>query len=613
MKLLRGAAIALAILGVSLCGIGMGGRATKANAQQTVWTSSNISDTESTDAVVNPDCGFYKAIACRLPNSATPSDDFSVAALKEHTATYGVLHFRFGLESFSANAGGTDSLISEATLRCLSAILANLRQAGGTAILRFSYDVNGSLSSSTRSPEPSMALIQQHISQLGEVINENLDVVTAVETGMIGPWGEQHTTTLGQQLASPTSGVAYTLVNAWLRAVDESRTVNVRRPLYYVLWAQRAYPDLGITISNLDTKTEALKALGGDAMRVGVFNDGYLGSSTDLGTFTDRAKEVKFLDFLASHTLYGGEVVTDRSNVIEQVPSTALNDYNTAQYIAEEGYKTHTSYLNIDWNNIVVAAWSQTTMQGLTGNDAIYNGSDGKTFVKNRLGYRLLLQDASSIASCGRGGVTGIRGSIRNVGFGNVVNQTKVTVILREESGANTYSLASDLDLRKAVSGGALSYELYFRLPASIPSGFYNFYLKCAGGAESPDSTAHVIRFANTGNVFEQTTGGNYVGMVYVSDEIESSAQDFVQIDGPDRETPSGGDGDSQTPDGGNTGDGNGAGNTGDGDASGGPSSGTGGGGKSGCSAATDVAALPAAAGAIVLSAAVALCKRRKA
>ena len=524
MKIRKRTAAVLAVLCLALAGA-IGSRGS-ANASDVVWTSSGIAAEESVAAVLNPDCGFYKPIACMLTGSATLPSAFSVPTLKSYAGSHGVLHYRFGLERFSSNAGGTDGALSADTLRCLSAGFQATREAGVTAIVRFSYDINGNLTD----PEPSMEQIEQHIAQLGTVIDENADVIAAVETGMIGPWGEQHTTALGRQMAIGSSGIAYRLVDAWLDAV-QSRTVNVRRPLYYVLWAQRAYPDLGITIDNIDTKTTALNALGGDALRVGVFNDGYLGNASDLGTFSDRGKEVRFLDFAASHTLYGGEVVTDRKYTASD-PFSVLNNYNTAQYISKEGYTTHTSYLNIEWNNYVVEAWRQTVMQGLTGADAVYNDLSGKTYVQNRLGYRLLLCDAQSIAQCGKGGITGIRGTIRNVGFGNVVNKKNATVILREESGAGVdYTLPVEIDLRTAHSGAELSYTLYFRLPADIPSGFYNFYLRFGSAEEKSVTAARTVRFANRGAQYDERTGGNYAGMVFVTDTAESNASAFEQLD----------------------------------------------------------------------------------
>jgi hypothetical protein len=62
-----------------------------------------------------------------------------------------------------------------------------------------------------------------------------------------------------------------------------------------------------------------------------VYNDGYLGSESDLGTFTNREKEISFLDGLANRSLYGGEVVSE---------SGVVGEYNSVDYITVEAFKT---------------------------------------------------------------------------------------------------------------------------------------------------------------------------------------------------------------------------------------------------------------------------------
>ncbi len=530
MKILKRTLAVLVVLGM-LC-VGFGGfDMREARAKEIEWTASVVSEKESVETVLNPDCGFYKAIAYKLAGTEKLPAVFAAQALKNYSQSYGVLHFRFGLERYSSNAGGADGDISQADLTCLENIFASAREANVTVIARFSYNVSGEQSGGKyRNSEPSMELIKRHIAQLGEVLNKNLDVITSVETGMLGPWGEQHSTTLGNAMANESSGIAYELVNSWLAALDENRTVSVRRPLFYAFWANRAYPELGISINNIDSKIANLLEMGGDALRVGVFNDGYLGNASDLGTFVNREIEVGFLGTIAEHVPYGGEVVTDKSYSSNN-PESALNDYNTVEYISKEGYETHTSYLNIDWNDVVIKAWKGTAVSGLKGADEIYNGLDGKKYVQNRLGYRLLLSGAETIAACGKGGVTGIRGKIKNVGFGNVINAKKATLILRSEDKSVVYSAEIELDLRKAKSGGELSYEHYFRLPASITSGFYDFYLQFTGAEEREGSVKRAIKFANEQAVFDSEIGGNYAGTVYVGNEEESNSEQFEEVD----------------------------------------------------------------------------------
>ena len=198
---------------------------------------SGLNYAESTENIVNPERGFYQALGRSIPAEGREAW-WSEETFAAYTRSFGIIHLRLGLESFSSAAGGKDSPVSEDALAALSATLDALRQAGGTAIVRFSYNYEGkTVDGRYVDWEPAPELIETHIAQLGGVLARNTDVVAAVETGMLGPWGEQHSTALA------TSGeeIFYRIVEAWLRAIPSNRTVSVRRPLYYTYWANRKY------------------------------------------------------------------------------------------------------------------------------------------------------------------------------------------------------------------------------------------------------------------------------------------------------------------------------------------------------------------------------------
>lgn len=76
--------------------------------------------------------------------------------------------------------------------------------------------------------------------------------------------------------------------------------------------------------------------------RLGLFNDGYLGSDSDLGTYTNRELETKWLANQTNHLPYGGEVV---------IPNSALHDIDKC---LPEMKLMHLSYLNQAWNDEVI-------------------------------------------------------------------------------------------------------------------------------------------------------------------------------------------------------------------------------------------------------------------
>jgi len=72
-----------------------------------------------------------------------------------------------------------------------------------------------------------------------DFFHNNADVITSVETGFLGPWGEQHNTQV------VTQENLNRLIDAMIEAVPESRTISVRRPVYFANW-------IGIPVYEID-------------------------------------------------------------------------------------------------------------------------------------------------------------------------------------------------------------------------------------------------------------------------------------------------------------------------------------------------------------------------
>lgn len=498
---------------LSLLPHAVGRSAASAAGAQTVadaeMKDSGLNYTESTENIINPDRGFYQAAGRTVPaDESMPL--WAETTLNTWCANYGIIHMRMGLEEFSTNAGGTDGPISDAALTAIESTLAIIRKAGRSVIIRFSYDPSGTY----KNNEPSMDLIETHIAQLGEMLSRNIDVIVSVETGMFGPWGEQHSTAL----ANSGAHTYFRLVEAWLKAVPECRTVSVRRPLYYRYWANEKYGK-NLTADNMSS---FVSVKGTDAYRVGLYNDGYLGSSTDLGTFDNRTEEIAWLRNQATHTLYGGEVVKDLTAPSGQV----VGNWNNAGHVEQEAFVTHTTYLNRAWDDSVVNYWKRNAY---TGSDPVYAGKTQFDYITAHLGYRLVLRESKLSASVARGGTFKLAGSIENVGFGNVVNEKLANIML--VSGSNTYICPTDLDVRNILSKTTENYGMNFRLPSDIPAGEYNVYIRIRDKEEKTMSAARSILFANV-NGYDATLGANKLGTLTVTNETVSGSDSFEQVGG---------------------------------------------------------------------------------
>ena len=414
--------------------------------------SMGASYTEIPDAIANPERGFYSTLYMAGKETGNTVQN----------PTGKLIHMRISLGNFSHNylhyrgntpehytEGGWEPL-SQDFLDALDATMDNLRQNGGSAILRFAYDDFDGIANL----EPDMEGIVAHIAQLSGFFADHADVIAAVESGFLGCWGEQHTS------AIVTPENIAILADALLEAVPEPITVSVRRPVYYCYAA-------GLQLRDLETHRADPAS---PYYRLGVYNDGYLGSGSDLGTYTDRAMEVAWLDYQAGHTLFGGEVVANSSS-----DGTV---YNSIDYISEEMFQTHTSYLNIEWNGSVIDQWRASTY---TGDDPVYYGLSGFTYVENHLGYRFVLRSSEYDGQS-------VTVAVENVGAGNMVKPKTVTLNLVDETGSLT-QVPTDLDVTDWQSGETT--EVSIPLPSDLPAGTYAAYLNIA------DQNGNQIRFAN--------------------------------------------------------------------------------------------------------------------
>ncbi|MDE6141398.1 MAG: DUF4832 domain-containing protein, partial [Bacilli bacterium] len=388
-------------------------------------TITDIKYSESLKELNNPERGFYEPIGINMQEN-----DNKVLNPKNN-----LIHLRVGIGAFSSKVNGeSDIKFTDNMLASLDQTLKNIKSNGGSVIIRFAYDnFNG-----TKDLEPSLEMILTHITQLKELFEKNSDVIAYVELGFFGPWGEMHSSKIC------TKENVNKAIDAMFTSVPQNIKIGVRTPAYYASWAN----------VQLDKLNENITTSENSAYRIGIYNDGYLGSESDLGTFKDREIETLWLKNQAMHTFYGGEVV---ANYASKEP------LNTIDYIAKEGFITHTTYLNLRWNNSVIESWKNTNYNG---EDKIYRGKSAFLYINNHLGYRFVLKSSKLTQKVRIGdSLKGVL-DIENVGFGNLVNEKKVTIVLANTS--RVYEISTHIDVRTWNSKELTEVPINVTLPDNI-------------------------------------------------------------------------------------------------------------------------------------------------
>ena len=143
---------------------------------------------------------------------------YNKGAINSQTQLY---HLRCDISAFSAAVNNVaDKPLTDDALEGLDALLFYLKENDKNAIVRFAYDpgYNGSADK-----EPALEVMLKHVESVCSVLNRYVNTVTAIETGLIGPWGEMHTS------AAANPAHITPLINAFLTVASEI-PVLVRTP-----------------------------------------------------------------------------------------------------------------------------------------------------------------------------------------------------------------------------------------------------------------------------------------------------------------------------------------------------------------------------------------------
>lgn len=454
-------------------------------------------------------------------------------------------------------------------------LLQKVRDGDGVAFVKFSYDGNGFnyiephkyphldlTEGLIHGPEPTFISennptvmsdvpghedknwIQYHIWQLKPIFQEYEDVIMTVKTGMLGPWGEQHTSPEAQNVDTYKM-----LLDAYLDAVPASRGL-ITHAGGFLAWYNETYGTT-YTFSNIDTMPVPPKD--SPEARFGFFNDSHAaGNWSDNGSLSegesmingrygnsayDRYKVITWLH--KQNQIFQGEGGIG-NNVFGTMPGalieaqqlriTALNlrhgrydRWNEFIYNEENVTKPVTFPASIDETDPPFTGPTKTAFF-----DPVYDGRTGLEFFRDRLGYRLVLREANASEWVDANGTLRFQGKIQNVGFGNIVNRKHVRVILRSTSGPNHYTALTDLDARDWLTDEAGNgrpdnttawRDVNIRINLSdfgeVPAGEYDIYLKINDPKEqSPNKRS--IRFANNGDHWDADLGANRIGKTTV-------------------------------------------------------------------------------------------------
>lgn len=410
--------------------------------------------------------------------------------------------------------GGVDMPLDACALLSVSNSLLACRSNSGTCIPRFAYTWNG-----WGGAEPDdFETILTHIRQLGSVVSQFRDVVPAIECGIIGAYGEMHTSRYTAKECQNR------IVAAWLESLPDDIVLLVRTPQVWMRY-------LNTTTSTffgggMESMDQVLRA------RMGFFNDGYLGTDYDYGTWgggggTESWSRDEGRLFLKAQAVpYGGEFASVTTNYFyENVHLLDPSRFN----IVAEWYDTHLSYLR------TIRSYGMTVVQNLTNTffssarwkfDGMpdlseYEGVDLRRFCEDHMGYRYVVRGVS-YEGRPRGGCVHVE--IDNTGFGQLLFDDRLEIVLSGEGNVLVAQINGEAQTLRTLRGGASAvYSFDFDYPPNMTSGEYDVFLRVGTplADEAPAGRPRrPVRFANAGG-YDDRLGANFLCRVSLGDSLD--------------------------------------------------------------------------------------------
>jgi hypothetical protein len=442
----------------------------------------NVSYTASTESFPNPERGFYRYSSSG--SSSTTYSFLSASKLNGYRAqNHTVILRMFYLQQFVA------SPISSTFLANMQTDFNTIRNAGMKVMIRFAY----SNSESAAVLDATKAQTLAHIQQVAPIIQANRDVIATYQYGWIGAWGETYYTSqvaeYGNQDYNSYTATQWANRKEILDAMLNSTPAEIPVQVRYLLYKQRFYPR--------------------GNNRVGFYNDSFLGTWGDSGTFqvssSSSAPSSSDINYLSTQT-----DILPMTGETNQINSPRTNCSNAVS----EMDKYNWSLINKDYLPANISNWTT---------NGCYADMD------RRLGYRFELQNSSFDNNI-------LTINLTNYGFANVYKSRKAFVILRNTATGTEYSVEISNDIRTWKKG--FPTQLTTDFTGIVPGGTYQLFLSLPDPLLS--SPLYAIRFANTGlwdavkgrNNLNQTVAvtGSTGGTSVVSEPVVVAPVSAVEI-----------------------------------------------------------------------------------
>ncbi len=487
-----------------------------------------VNDPQGENGLYNPGRGFRLETAVDvLYEKDTPTKELNELSAKyvadsvSLSQSYFYLTYLIGKE------------LSEDNFRTMQAYFDELQKQGKKAVLRFAYerDFMG------RSPVgPTGEQILAHLDQLKPFLEKNKDLILVVQAGMIGAWGEWHSSVQGLENSEETKAA---VLEKLLSVVPAERNVQVRLPefknllkdkpeLYkrlsfhddfIVIRPDRWDADMHEGTPKFDQIVEESPYLVVDGeLPWGFWSVGADPDSPSAGWIIDGMQAARRL-FLQHYTS-----LSIIHNYKEQHPNNRFDENNPPEYSMVVWKKTMITEDSLLQHHMPVS-------------DSYFHKKDGTKvkrnvfdYIRDHLGYRIELQSLQLPSKLVSGKENVLKLSLKNRGFATVFGEHPVYFVLIDDTGEVTEFL-TDANPKnwqpfepKDSTYTSLTHtvDVSLELPASVTSGTYKLGLWIPDGSDRLRyNPRYAIHCANGDTDWWISKDGKYGVNVLTAVEVE--------------------------------------------------------------------------------------------
>lgn len=424
----------------------------------------------------NPERGMYYYTTTNENGTPNTYTALTASDISAATANGGSLIWRvFRLDDFKTVTNPASNANFATFKTKMAADFALMRANGVKCIIRFCYTEQLPTAQVPLVPDASKAVVLADIAELRSVTTAYSDVISSIEAGFIGTYGEwaysgnfgnsgslnstniAHRVEVGRAIVGLTSTTGLTT----------NRSVAFRTPEYQQM-----------IINAIPALTGSTKA------RIAAHNDCFRYDIDDNGTYTSSpiTLDQSFLETQSALNFNGGETCRDLANpeLFYGVTDTK-NDFKRFHF----NYLNGAPYVEIGGMS-PLTYWS--TQSGANGNFLAE--------IRRKLGYRFVLKSTKVENNS-------LITRIENVGFGNLINPRNAFLILRKTTAPFTeYPLGFDYanPLNKSFVGADDARGVVVATPlGSVPNGTYDLFLRFPDlNATLSTDNRYSIQFANT-------------------------------------------------------------------------------------------------------------------